>query len=238
MRICLLLLFLVSSSFAQEVEVSYKLIPNKGAIYRRADVVVSCNFPVEGSRKINNYTLEVSRSGQGVNVTVSFRGKGIHLYQPLKKGQSLDSAMLSKVNILTGETVENQPIKFRNGKIYVNSLDDRFVYRLSYTVLDGSAVKRLIPPQVELIGSSEAEEKKEHKVLKIKIPVFFSSGSYSLSEKEKLVLNELKNFLKSGYCSVKVIGYADGTAIVKSKVSSNEILAKLRAMAVKNYLER
>jgi len=89
-----------------------------------------------------------------------------------------------------------------------------------------------------VLGSSEVKEEKRDRILTVKVPVFFSPGSYSLSEEAKQVLNGLKDLLKSGYCSVTVVGYADGSVIVKSKVSSNEVLAKLRAMAVKKYLER
>ena len=233
MRICLLLLFLIGNAQSAQIETEYRVLSIKGALGRRADVEVQCDLSHGNSSR--NFVLTVKREGNSATLTVSFQGRGITVFQPLKEDQKLKNGRLEKVDPLSGDVLTFQRFSFKDGKINFQDLEPKYIYRLSYRIVASIQNNlRIISPQVSIKKGNLEENKRNEQLLKFVVPVFFSPGSYQLDEKGKYILNGIKDLLK--LCKIKVIGYADNSTIVKSKVASNRELAKLRALSVKNYL--
>lgn len=236
MRICLLLLCLINSSVAADIKVYSVVLPYTGDIYRRADVEFNCGTGGSSNSFSRNFVLSVKRVNNGAVLTISFHGTGVRIVQPLKSNQSLQGGKLLKIDPLSGEIVDVLDVSFKGKVLQVSDLEPKYIYRLSYTIFDKSENLKIVPPSVQVQGRTVKVQKMERGDLKFTVPIFFSPGSHSLDKKARFTLDKLKNLV--GLCEVKIIGYADSTKIVRSNVSSNQKLANLRAMAVKNYLER
>ena len=225
-RICLLWLFLASSAVGGEISVSYQVLKERGALSRRADLLFNCS----SSNRAGNYSLTVKPFSSGIEVKLSFRGKGLEVVQTLREGQSILGGTLEVVDPLTGDVVGSSSVSFNRGKVRLKGLREGFIYRLTYRLSDSSKEKHLVPPLVRLDGGSG------ERVLKFKVPIFFAPGSFSLDSKAKFTLDALKGLKE--VCDISVVGYSDSTKIVRAKVPSNEELARLRALSVRNYLEK
>ena len=232
MRICLLLLFLIGNAYSSEIEIEYKVLPVKSVFARRADVKVSCNLPCKNSS--GDFVLTAKRCNHGVNLIVSFRGRGISIYQPIRKGQRIEDGKLEKVDPLSGDIISSKNALFKNGKVKFQNLSPDYIYRLSYKIVDNSDNVRITSPKVYIIKDDKKAESPIKESLDFTIPVFFQPGSFSLDSKAKYTLDRIKKLAK--FCRITVIGYADNSKIVRSNVPSNKELAKLRAISVKNYL--
>ena len=232
MRICLLLLFLIGSAYSSEIEIDYKVLPVKGVFARRADVKVSCSLYCKN--KPEDFVLTAKRCNDGVNLVISFRGKGISVYQSTKNGQRIGDGKLEKVDPLSGDIISSESASFKDGKLEIRNLSPDYIYRLSYKIIDKSDNVRVTSPKVFIIRDEKKSENSNKESLDFTIPIFFQPGSFSLDAKAKYTLDGIKNLVN--FCKVTVIGYADNSKIVRSKVPSNKELAKLRAISVKNYL--
>ena len=239
MRICLLLLFLIGNAFSSEIETTYRVLPTKGALSRRADVEFICDLSYEKENSSRNFVLTVEREEKGAVLTLSFRGKGIKIFQQLRNGQKVQSASLEQIDPLSGDVVDSKKIKFSSNRLEIQGLKPGYIYRLKYKIIDKSPDLRILTPKVSILDNIKKEIREngvENYSLKFTIPVFFSAGSYSLDKKAKYLLEGLRSLKE--ICKVKIIGYADSSQIVKAKVPSNKELAKLRAESVKNYLSK
>ena len=234
MRICLLLLFLIGSAQAAQIETEYRVLPVKGSLGRRADVEFQCNL--SSNTPSRDYVLTVKREGGGAVLTISFRGEGITVSQPLKKGQKLGNGKLEKIDPLSGDVLAAKEFAFKNGRVSFQNLSPKYIYRLSYTLIANPQNDlRIVSPEVSVLKGDKKDKRQGNaQLLKFTVPVFFSPGSYYLDENARYTLDGVKSLLK--VCDVKITGYADNSKIVKSKVPSNKELAKLRALSVKNYL--
>jgi len=228
MRICLLLLFLITSnSLGAEIETEFKVVNSPSSLYRRADVIVECPLG-EGGR---NFILDVKRESSGLKVSVRFRGKEIEVRQKLLNNQEVTGANLYRIEPLIGtlDRVKEIPVKVENGTavMKVSGLQEGD-YQLTYTVKGN--VKTLLSPQVRLSSAQ-----RDARSITFKIPVFFRPGEYTLNQKNRMLLEGIKSLVDT--CRIRVVGYANGTPITKTPVDSNRELARKRALSVKNFLE-
>jgi hypothetical protein len=235
MIICLLLLFLKGefNAFGMDINYDYKVLNLKSALARRADIIFSCNLN-SLSKKVENYTLMVKPRTKGILIVITFQGKGIKIIQKLKRNQKISMSKLSQIDPLSGEVLNEIPVSFKKGYIELHDLKDG-IYRISYFISDASFRKSIISPYIRIFSNYSSNSSIKKKII-FTVPIFFPPGSFKLDNKAKLTLKYLKNL--KDVCSIKVIGYSDRTKITKSKVKSNEELSRLRALSVKNYLER
>jgi flagellar motor protein MotB len=241
------------SAYAGIEAVDYKVVNNSSSIYRRADITFTC--PIGESKVISkrevkggDFVLEVVPQEESINVSISFKGSGIRVNQPLLNGQKIGGALLQKLEPLSGRVINSMelPVKDNGTSVQIEAKNlqpgnYKLVYEISTLKNDDS----ILAPEVEIIseGREKQEEQREETSLKedsekitFTVPVFFGPGEYTINYKNRLLLDGVKPLVK--YCSVKITGYANGTPIVKTNVDSNQELAKRRAEAVKRYLER
>ena len=233
MRICLLLLFLISNALAGNIDITYRVLNYGGILSRRADVVITCYNGTTNKSLRQNFVLKIKPQGNKIIVKVFFKGKSILLVQKIKENQILSKATLKEIDPLSGEEKVIKEIAFKNNRILINNLNADKPYYIEYSIFDDLKEKHIISPKVVL----ETEESKiqNTRTFQISIPIFFNTGSYNLDSKARFTLRKIKKL--KGLCNVKVIGYADNTKITKSKVKSNEELANLRALSIKRFLE-
>jgi len=247
-RICLLLLSLTTCNALAEIKsVDYKVVNSNSPLYRKVDLKFSC--PMGGAVRETSssapFVLETAPIEEGVRVSITFSGKGIKVVQELTGNQKVTSAVLNRLEPLSGKVISSMelPVNLQGStaKIEAKNLQNG-KYTLVYVIQTSESQPTLIAPKVEVLTEgekvqTEAEEGQgeEAETLTFIVPVFFAPGEYTINYKNRALLDGLKPLVE--YCDVDIIGYANGTPIVKTNVDSNQELAKKRAEAVKNYLE-
>jgi len=238
-RICLLLLFSAGSALAAVETVDYKVVDSSSSLFRRVDVNFSC--PLGGGEVRaggEDFVLEASPVDNGVELSISFKGKGIEVVQELLPGQEVSGALLQKVEPLSGSVISSKEVQVKReeglARIEVADLAPGN-YRLVFRISTSGGEDSIVAPEVVVLKESPSKETFGGEEVSFTVPLFFGPGEYSLNEKNRLVLKGLKPLVNR--CKVRITGYANGTPIVKTKVDSNRELARKRAEAVAKFLE-
>jgi len=246
-RICLLLLSLTTcNAFAGITSVDYRVVNSDSPLYRKVELKFSC--PLGGAAAVESSTapfvLETAPVEGGVRVSITFSGRGIRVAQELTGSQKISSAVLNRLEPLSGKVVSSMelPVNLQGNvaRIEAKNLQEG-KYTLTYIIETPEAQPVLMAPEVEVFkgeqerDESPPEEPEAEETLTFTVPIFFGPGEYTINYKNRAVLDGLRPLVE--YCDVEITGYANGTPIVKTKVDSNQELARKRAEAVKKYLE-